>query len=183
MENGKQLFLEKLYTLYVEELYNFACKEFHYDKNKADEAIQEMFLIACIKVDTLYQSQYPKEWLKGVLKNVIKREKFRLYIGKTKDGEYKFCREIDIDTIAEENLPIEEMKLYENYLFEELEDILSKREIKFVKERYLNDKTYKDIAKTLQIKESACTSFGNRIHKKVKKFLKNRDKANRKLDI
>ncbi len=183
MEHGKQLFLERLYTLYMEELYNFACNEFHYDKNKADEAIQEMFLIACIKVDTLYQSQCPKEWLKGVLKNVIKREKFRLYIGKTEDGEYKFCKEIDIDTVSEEKLLVEEIEFYDNYLFEELKIILSKREIKFVKERYLNDKTYKDVAKILQIKESACTSFGNRIHKKVKKFLKKRDKANENLDI
>ena len=39
MEHRKQLFLERLYTLYMEELYNFACNEFHYNKNKADEVI------------------------------------------------------------------------------------------------------------------------------------------------
>lgn len=104
-------------------------------------------------------------------------------MGKTEDGECKFYKEIDIDTVSEEKLPMEEAKLYEESLFEELEEILSKREIKFLKERYLNDKTYKEVAKTLQIKESACTSFGNRVHKKIKKFLKKRDKTSENLDL
>ena len=183
MKDGEQLFLEKVYTSYSKELYDFACKEFCYDKNKADEAMQEMYLIVCMKVDVLYQLQDIEAWLKKVLKNVIKREKFRLYIGKTEDGEYKFYKEIDIDTVSEEKLPMEEMKFYEESLFEELEEILSKREIKFLKERYLNDKTYREVAKTLQIKESACTSFGNRVHKKIKNFLENRDKTRENLDL
>ena len=125
MKDGEQLFLEKVYTSYSKELYDFACKEFCYDKNKADEAMQEMYLIVCMKVDVLYQLQDIEAWLKKVLKNVIKREKFRLYIGKTEDGEYKFYKEIDIDTVSEEKLPMEEMKFYEvskylNYLNHEL---------------------------------------------------------------
>ena len=183
METGKQLFLETVYNTYSKKLYDFACKEFCYDKNKADEAMQEMYVIVCMKVDVLYQLQDTEAWLKKILSNVIKREKFRFCVGKTEDGEYKFYKEIDIDTVSEEKLPVEEMKFYEESLFEELEEILSKREIKFLKERYLNDKTYKEVAKTLQIKESACTSFGNRIHKKIKKFLKSRDKTSENLDL
>ena len=79
-----------------------------------------MYLIVCMKVDALYQYQIKdiEAWLKKILSNVIKREKFRLYIGKTEDGEYKFCKEIDIDTVSEEKLPVEEIEFYDNYLFE-----------------------------------------------------------------
>ena len=101
----------------------------------------------------------------------------------TEKGEYKFATEISMDKLSMEEMLVERMEFYEDSVFDNLEKILTKREMQFIEERYLKGKKYKDIANVLQINESACTSFGNRIHKKIKKLLKKRDKTSQNFDI
>ena len=183
MDSGKNLFLEQLYKLYAEDIFNVAYMKLNYDEEKAREAVQETFSIACMKIDDIYQADYPQAWLFKVVDNVVKREKFRLCTGKTKDGEYKFVKEISIDKLLIEEMVIEKVEFYEDSVFDRLEKILTKREMQFIEERYLKGKKYKEVADILQINESACTSFGNRIHKKIKKILKKRDKTSKNFDI
>jgi len=183
MENGKSLFLETLYTSYSDEIYQAAFNKMNRDKQKTEEIMQETFAIACMKVDQLYCSKSPFHWLLNVQRILIKREQFRLCMGKTKEGKYIFSKEISIDTLSKDQIPIEEVEFYEGSIFEELKKVLSEREIIFVEERYVKGKTYKEIADLLQFTESACTSFGNRIHQKIKKFFQERDKMSKNLDI
>ena len=162
MESEKKLFLENLYKLYSEDIYNIAYSKLNHDKEKAKEVVQETFALACMKVDTIYQAEKPIQWLLCVQSHIVKREKFRLSI--RKDGKYSFFKE---------QMPIEEVEFYEGSIFDDLREILSEREMKFVEERYIKDKKYKEVADSLQITESACTSLGNRIHKKIIKYLLN----------
>lgn len=183
MEKGKKIFLEHLYTLHAETLYKIAYMKLNFDEERAKEIVQETFFEACLKVDKLYEVENPLKWLIQVEIYMIKRENFRLWTGKTKDGIYKFSREVNIDTILEEDLPIENVDFCKNFWFEDLKKILSTREMIFIEKRYLKDKAYKQIAADLNITETACTSFGSRVHKKIKKFLKKRDKTSRNFDI
>ncbi len=171
MESEKKLFLENLYKLYSEDIYNIAYSKLNHDKEKAKEVVQETFALACMKVDTIYQAEKPIQWLLCVQSHIVKREKFRLSI--RKDGKYSFFTEINIDMLPAEEMPIEEVEFYEGSIFDDLREILSEREMKFVEERYIKDKKYKEVADSLQITESACTSLGNRIHKKIIKYLLN----------
>ena len=156
MESEKKLFLENLYKLYSEDIYNIAYSKLNHDKEKAKEVVQETFALACMKVDTIYQAEKPIQWLSI-----------------RKDGKYSFFTEINIDMLPAEEMPIEEVEFYEGSIFDDLREILSEREMKFVEERYIKDKKYKEVADSLQITESACTSLGNRIHKKIIKYLLN----------
>ncbi|MEY8319896.1 sigma-70 family RNA polymerase sigma factor [Lachnospiraceae bacterium 46-61] len=169
MESRKRQFLEELYKSYSTDIFNIAYSKLNHDKDKANEVVQETFAIACMKVDTIYPAETPLRWLLCVQSNIVKREKFRLSI--RKDGKYNFFTEVNIDTLPAEQLPIEEVEFYEGSIFDDLKKVLSEREMKFIEERYIKDKKYKEVADSLQISESACTSLGNRIHKKIIKYL------------
>lgn len=183
MDSGKNLFLAHLYESYSNIMHKIAFSKLNCDKEKAEEIVQEAFAIACMKVDVIYQSDCALAWLLRVQDYLIKREHFRLCQGKTEEGEYVFLKEVSIDALSIEQIPIEQVEFYEESIFEELESILTKRELKFIEERYLNNKKYKEIAASLHITETACTSFGSRIHKKIKKNLEKRDKTPKNLDI
>lgn len=183
MENGRNLFLEGLYILYSDRIYKAAFKKLDRNKQKTEEIMQETFAIACMKVDQVYQSKSPFQWLMNVQRYLIKREQFRMCMGKTEEGKYKFSKEVSIDTLSKNQIPMEEVEFYEGSIFEELKKILSERELIFIEERYINGKTYKEIADLLQFTESACTSFGNRVHQKIKKNFQERDKMSKNLDI
>lgn len=172
MDNGKSLFLEHIYNKYAKVIYKVAFSKLNRDKDKTEEIVQEAFAIACMKVDLIYGSESVLTWLLRVQDYLIKREYFRLCIGKGEDGEYIFLKEVSIDTLSEEQLPIEQCEFYEETIFEELEEILNSRELKFIRERYLNDKNYKELANELQMTETACTTLGNRVRQKIKKNFK-----------
>ena len=64
-----------LETLFIEmnaSLFSYAKIHLH-SEDLAQEAIQETFLIACKKVDTLFASPNPKGWIMRTLQNVIMR--------------------------------------------------------------------------------------------------------------
>lgn len=118
MEDGRSLFLEGLYRLYSNKIYKATFSKMNKNKQKTEEIMQETFAIACMKVDQLYHSKSPFQWLMNVQRHLIKREQFRLCMGKTKEGEYKFSKEVSIDTLSKEQMPIEEVEFYEGSIFE-----------------------------------------------------------------
>lgn len=171
MEENKRIFLEKLYQLHAKKLRDVAYMQLYYNREVARDLVQEVFLIAGLKVDTIYENENAYLWLQKTLKNLIKREKCKNIIGKNEDGSYIFAQEINIDDLSLEQIPIEETQFYEETIFEDLEKVLSKREMEFIKERYLEDKDHEEIAKKLNININASTSLGYRVKKKIKKIL------------
>lgn len=156
--------ISRLYDAYGEELFLIARHRLM-DKEKANEAVQEVFFIATIKIKKLRDHDNKKLWLVETLSNVVKRilcnKKY------TKDGR---LREILVDHI-------EEQGCYDVYDFEELgvikdlKDVLKEREYRYIEERFINDKSNQEIADAFGLSYSGAASFGDRVLKKVKKIL------------
>lgn len=168
MNTGKRLFIEQLYHLYAEKLYNIAYVKLEYDEEKANKVLQETFSIACMKIDVLYYSEYPFAWLLQVQSFVIKREKFRICMGKTEEEKYEFAKEISMDTLPKDQIPTQESESHENSLFEELQDILSTKELDHIEQRCKNyKKSTKDIE---QLNKNI--SLSSKLYHKVKSIIK-----------
>lgn len=171
MNSGKRLFIEQLYHLYAEKLYNIAYVKLEYNEEKANKVLQETFSIACMRTDALYYSEYPFIWLLQVQNFVIKREKFRLCMGKTEEEKYEFAKEISADTLSKDQISTQESKSHESSLFEELQDILSTKELESIEQRCKNYK--KGIKEIEEINKN--TSLSNKLYHKIKNILKKHD--------
>lgn len=67
----KDDFIESLYKEMYTQLCVYAMNALN-DRQLAEEAVQDTFRIACIKIDNLFKSDNPRGWLTLTLKNVIK---------------------------------------------------------------------------------------------------------------
>lgn len=176
MDATEKDLIDILYQTYCEKLYLVALHRVH-NHEKALELVQEVFFIATFKANVLISHNNKLAWLYQVLNIVIKRD---LYNKKyTKDEK---LREIPLDAdmqIYQEDSYFEQ----ESELFKTLETVLNKREYKFLVDKFINDKSYKEIADNLGISYSGTTSFGDRVLKKVKKILKKRENKPPKMDI
>lgn len=79
-KNDQGLFIENLYREMFTQL-NIYAQNVLRDRSLGEEAVQDTFRIACIKIDELMSSSNPKGWLMNTLKNVIsnmKRSRARL---------------------------------------------------------------------------------------------------------
>lgn len=70
MEDGRSLFLEGLYRLYSNKIYKATFSKMNKNKQKTEEIMQETFAIACMKVDQLYHSKSPFQWLMNVQRHL-----------------------------------------------------------------------------------------------------------------
>lgn len=70
MENAKKAFLEDLFLKNYAAMESYAARFFQ-NRDIAQDVVQETFLIAQIKLDTLMASPAPRGWLFNTLKNVI----------------------------------------------------------------------------------------------------------------
>lgn len=73
-------YIEKLYREMFTQLNIYAQSTLR-DRSLGEEAVQDTFRIACLKIDELMASSNPKGWLMNTLKNVInnmKRSRARL---------------------------------------------------------------------------------------------------------
>jgi RNA polymerase sigma-70 factor (ECF subfamily) len=68
--NNQDLFIENLYREMFTQLNIYAQSALR-DRSLGEEAVQDTFRIACIKIDELIASSNPKGWLMNTLKNVI----------------------------------------------------------------------------------------------------------------
>ena len=79
-KDNQDMFIEKLYREMFTQL-NIYAQSALQDRSLGEEAVQDTFRIACIKIDELMASSNPKGWLMNTLKNVIsnmKRSRARL---------------------------------------------------------------------------------------------------------
>jgi RNA polymerase sigma-70 factor (ECF subfamily) len=73
-KNEQGLFIETLYREMFTQL-NIYAQNVLRDRSLGEEAVQDTFRIACIKIDELMASSNPKGWLMNTLKNVISNMK------------------------------------------------------------------------------------------------------------
>jgi len=139
MDRKLDEFFEKLYSLYFKDLYKYVYR-LTYEKNMAEEIVQDAFVAAYRKIEMLSRHENPAGWLYLTARNITKaymREYMRIKALLPLENQ-------DAGAIDEEN---EDMFL-SNYLNREEAKIM----IKF----YVEKKSLAEIAEEYGISLSAC---------------------------
>ena len=153
MEDQQTQQLEQLYREMKDTLFGYANCALS-DPSRAEEAVQETFRIACDKLPVLLESENPQGWLVNTLKGVL-RNFFRKDV---RDSRVFVPYPEEYDCEQSDELPPE--LLYQDLAGTKEYDLLMK----------LSEAgTVRELAKRLQISESACKKRVQRARAYLKK--------------
>lgn len=165
--NEKYLkFIETLYIKNASLLFNYA-NIILSNTSLAEEAVQETFVIACIKQHALENSSNPEGWLMNTLKNVCRNIQ--------KNRNYYLSRILSLNESVLGTTALESDNLWET----NVQDFISKEDFMILKKIILDGYSYKDLAKELGISLEACKK---RAQRAKQRFRKNYDKNNHHID-
>ena len=165
--NEKYLkFIETLYIKNASLLFNYA-NIILSNASLAEEAVQETFVIACIKQHALENSPNPEGWLMNTLKNVCRNIQ--------KNRNYYLSRILSLNESVLGTTALESDNLWET----NVQDFISKEDFMILKKIILDGYSYKDLAKELGISLEACKK---RAQRAKQRFRKNYDKNNHNID-
>ena len=165
--NEKYLkFIETLYIKNASLLFNYA-NIILSNTSLAEEAVQETFVIACIKQHALENSPNPEGWLMNTLKNVCRNIQ--------KNRNYYLSRILSLNESVLGTTALESDNLWET----NVQDFISKEDFMILKKTPLDGYSYKDLAKELGISLEACKK---RAQRAKQRFRKNYDKNNHHID-
>ena len=165
--NEKYLkFIETLYIKNASLLFNYA-NIILSNASLAEEAVQETFVIACIKRHALENSPNPEGWLMNTLKNVCRNIQ--------KNRNYYLSRILSLNESVLGTTALESDNLWET----NVQDFISKEDFMILKKIILDGYSYKDLAKELGISLEACKK---RAQRAKQRFRKNYDKNNHHID-
>ena len=165
--NEKYLkFIETLYIKNASLLFNYA-NIILSNASLAEEAVQETFVIACIKQHALENSPNPEGWLMNTLKNVCRNIQ--------KNRNYYLSRILSLNESVLGTTALESDNLWET----NVQDFISKEDFMILKKIILDGYSYKDLAKELGISLEACKK---RAQRTKQRFRKNYDKNNHHID-
>lgn len=165
--NEKYLkFIETLYIKNASLLFNYA-NIILSNASLAEEAVQETFVIACIKQHTLETSPNPEGWIMNTLKNVCRNIQ--------KNRNYYLSRILSLNEFVLGTTDLESDDLWET----NLQDFISKEDFMILKKIILDGYSYKDLAKELGISIEACKK---RAQRAKQRFRKNYNKNNHHID-
>ena len=151
MENILEVFFDKLYLDNYKNLFKYAYR-LTYEKNIAEEIVQDAFTEAYRKIELLNKHENPVGWLYVTVKNIA-----RAYIREYLDLKKLLpLEDYDIASVDEER---EEMHLL-NYLNNE--------ETKIIINFYIEKKSLAEISKDYDITLSACKMRLKRARDKFK---------------
>ena len=166
--NEKYLkFIETLYIKNASLLFNYA-NIILSNASLAEEAVQETFVIACIKQHALENSPNPEGWLMNTLKNVCRNIQ-------KKNRNYYLSRILSLNESVLGTTALESDNLWET----NVQDFISKEDFMILKKIILDGYSYKDLAKELGISLEACKK---RAQRAKQRFRKNYDKNNHHID-
>jgi|GEM_PF-3934713 len=167
--------LEELYTQYNDFLTKIAMHRMEHKQN-AQDCVGEVFLLAVMKADELAVHPNKIAWLVRALDFMIKKNQTLHTRRKTSvdsNGktvtEYEYIQLLPIDEM--ETMLSSESYADEDGLFSAYQDILTEQEILYLIYRFEYALSTNEIARRLQKTESATTTFGYRIRKKIQKHL------------
>ena len=153
MEEQQNQQLEQLYCEMYEWLFGYASAALP-DPSRAEEAVQETFRIACDKLPALLQSDNPRGWLVNTLKCVL-----RNFLRKdARDSRVLVPYPEQFDCEQSDELPPE--LLYQ--------DLAGTREYQLLM-KLSEAGSVRELAKRLQISESACKKRVQRARLYLKK--------------
>ena len=153
-------YIEQLYKKNISLLVNYANIVLS-NNSLAEEAVQETFIIVCIKYSTLVDSPNPEGWIMNTLKNVCKNIQ--------KSRNYYLTKILPLSTDIQSN------HNYDSTDFIELnvENIVSPEDFILLKKTILYGYSYKDLAKEINISLEACKK---RVQRAKQRFRKNYEK-------
>lgn len=157
LNSDQQLLMEKLYKAMHPELFRYAKKILH-NPDLAEEAVQETFKIACLRIDTLAASPRPNGWLINTLKytmsNMIKKQQHT-------DALFVSDRELDDNTPATPDKISIETKVA-------CEEIIGPEDFKLLKRVALKESTIGEAAQEAGLSRDACSKRIQRSKKKLR---------------
>lgn len=173
MDCKKYEFIENLYDDYSSYLYNIAIRITN-NEDLALECVQETFLVALLKVTSLLEHPNKQAWLCKTLAYKIKElTRFHNKLDTSSINSENCCkdqRQTIIDKFSSYDTYFNNSERFE--LIEKLQSVLTVKEIEYIRYKYIEEFSNKEIAKKVGMSYTAVTSAGTRIHKKLKLFYK-----------
>lgn len=156
--------IEQKYIEYIEMLYRKeAVLLFHYaitmlgNVSLAEEAVQETFIIVCVKYKNLIKSPNPEGWIMNTHKNVCRN------IRKTRNIYFKKLLLFHSDKIPSD---IEDPF---DTLDDDLSTFVSSQDFMLLKKIILYGYSYKDLAQEMKISVDACKKRAQRAKQRFQK--------------
>lgn len=154
MDESKSAFLERIFMENYSDMESFA-RRFFQNEDIAQDAVQETFLVAQIKIEQLIVSPEPRGWLFNALKNVCgniyKQQKHLAAIVPEEDYNAAEPMELSVLTEYQGAIPAEDLQL-----------------LIWI---YCDEDTYADAAQRLGISLAACKKRIQRAKLKFKEAL------------
>lgn len=141
-------FIERLYLAHYEPMLKYALVRLS-DRGDAEDAVQDVFVLAQLKIEAMEKSDAPEGWLFVTLKNVI---------GDT------YRRRAQAEKLCVRLFERPEVKLPPEGIFKKL---LSKEDFSLLCRIYCDDISYKEAAVHLGISVPACRMRVYRARKKL----------------
>ncbi|WP_191344197.1 RNA polymerase sigma factor [Anaerotignum lactatifermentans] len=163
-------FIKELYLNYSEQIYTYLLTQ-TFEPNIAKDILQEVFLIAIQKKETLEQSPNQLGWLYKTAKYCVYRQ------WSTEKRENQLMCKLSAKLQGESNLCCEQELFEDSELFYNLKQYLNEKEYRYICNRFLYDMSLKKIAADENKSVSAVTSFGNRVFKKIRAAYNQRSKT------
>lgn len=169
LQPREQEFLNKLYIEHYNRLFNYAVQ--FLEASSAEEAVQNVFMDACLKIDDLMASENPAGWLRIALKysiSKIKRSKgqfARLMIYLPPNADLQSDLRQSMADFPDERPPEENVDI----LYNNLADY---REFQLLKKFAVEEKSLKEIAEEEKITLNACKQKLYRARLKLRRLLR-----------
>lgn len=161
IDNNKiKWFIEGLFSSYHRELIHSARKRLPSHED-AEDIVNEVWYIATIKAELLYEHPNKIAWLYSVLDLCIKK-----FFSKHK----REVQTMPLDEALLNKLAIEEDYCLENDGLEKYKNLLTELEWEYVYYRFYEGMDNDEIAEKVSKSYSSITSIGNRVKKKIKFF-------------
>lgn len=159
MSIEKERLFTDYYSQYFDKLKIYAYSSLR-NWNRAEEAVQDTFHIAWIKIDDFLSSENPMGWLINTLKYTIKNMR------RTDNYQIKLftslseIKEIPMASDSELDIDVEGI----------CQSLLSKEDYYLLRRVVLEKATYKEMSEELGIKLWACQKRMQRIYQKLREY-------------
>lgn len=159
LNEQEQQVIESFYKQMYKRLFSYAFSVFR-DRSLAEEAVQDTFQIACLKVASLATSPNPEGWLMKTLKYVMSNIRQRQA---TREAFVVSDRELD-ENIAAMPQPVS-IETEVSFM-----DALGETDYKMLKRVALKEATIRETAQEFGISEEACSKRIQRSKAKLRKL-------------
>lgn len=159
LNNEQKALIEQLYFAMYSLLCTYAISALK-NQELAEEAVQDTFRIACMKIESLSASQNPKGWLVNTLKYVIQN------IRKSQTKLNNLMMSILSDEELVSVSAISDVDFHITYM-----DLLGKEDFDLLKMLVIDQYTILDASKKLGISVEACKKRVQRAKKKLRDII------------